>query len=54
MAAPKRLTPIERLAEHRAEGCPTVIEAAHRMRLPIQDAERLWTRIVRSLGAQAR
>lgn len=49
-----RLTPIDKLAEHMANGCPSVIEAAHRMRLPIQDVERLWTRIIRRLGKQAR
>lgn len=50
----QRLTPIDKLAEHMANGCPSMIEAAHRMRLPIADVERLWTRIVRRLGAQAR
>ena len=49
-----RLAPIDRLAEHMANGCPSVMEAAHRMRLPIADVERLWTRIVRALGRQAR
>lgn len=53
MSAP-RLAPIDRLAEHMANGCPSVIEAARRMRMPIQDVEQLWTRIVRNLGTQAR
>ncbi len=49
-----RLTPIDRLAEHMANGCPSIVEAARLMRLPIQDVERLCTRVVRGLGSQAR
>jgi hypothetical protein len=52
-AGKPRLTPDHRLAEHMAEGCPTVIEASRRMRLTAVDGERIWKRIVRALGWQA-
>lgn len=48
-----RLTPQDRLAEHMAEGCPSVMEAARRMKLTVTEADRLWKRIARGLGSQA-
>ncbi len=49
-----RATPIERLAEHMAGGCPSVIEAARRMKITVAAAEKLWRRVCRDLGPQAR
>lgn len=48
-----RLSPIDRLADHMAEGCPSVAEAARRMRIALSDADALWARIRRGLGRQA-
>ncbi len=54
-AVPKlRLAKPDRLAEHMAEGCPSIVEAAHRMRLSTVDVNRVWKDIVRALGPQAR
>jgi len=41
------------IAQHMAEGCPSVVEAARRMRITLSDAERLWTRIRCAMGRQA-
>lgn len=41
-------------AGHMADGCPSLIEAASRMRITIVEADRLWKRIKRDLGWQAR
>lgn len=49
-----RLDKPDRLAEQMADGCPSLVEAAHRLRLNVTDAERMWKGIVRKLGAQAR
>lgn len=43
-----------KLADHMADGCPSLIEAAHRMRLPVAQVEALWATIKRGLGRQAR
>lgn len=45
---------MDRLAEHMANDCPTIVEAAYRMRLPQSTADRLWQLIRRELGKQAR
>lgn len=49
-----RLAKPDRLAEHMAEGCPSVGEAAYRMRLTAAEADRIWKGIVKTLGWQAR
>lgn len=41
------------IAEEMANGCPSVAEAARRMRLSQTYAAKLWSRIVAELGPQA-
>lgn len=49
-----RLTSTDRLAQHMANGRPSIREAARLMGVTTQHAERLWRSICRTLGAQAR
>ena len=51
---PKALRQMDKLAELMADGCPSIIEAAYRMRVTQSWADRLWQRIRRQLGSQAR
>lgn len=44
----------DKRADHMADGCPTLSEAAYRMRLPLAQVERIWAGIRRGLGRQAR
>ena len=48
-----RRTPTERLCDQMADGCPSLSEAAYRLRLPVAEAEKLWRRVCRDLGVQA-
>lgn len=43
----------DRLADLMADGCPTLGEAAYRMRQPIKEVEATWKTICRALGRQA-
>lgn len=54
VAEKPRLDKPDRLAEQMADGCPSLVEAAHRLRLSVTDADRMWKGIVRKLGWQAR
>jgi hypothetical protein len=44
----------DRLAEAMAQGCPSLLGAAIRLAIPLDEAEGLWAQIVRGLGPQAR
>ena len=44
---------VDRLADLMAEGCPNLVAAAHRMRLPVARVEALWRGIRAKLGWQA-
>lgn len=48
-----RLPTADRLAEHMAEGCPSIIEAARRMRISVSTADEHWRKIRKRLGRQA-
>lgn len=48
-----QLSPPDRLAEHMAGGCPSLIEAARLMRITEADARRHWQAVCRGLGRQA-
>ena len=52
-ARPARLSSIDRLAEHMAQGCPSLAEAARRMCISVTTSEEYWRRIRKALGAQA-
>ena len=41
------------LADLMADGCPTIVEAAYRMRITQTAADRMWQRVRRGLGSQA-
>ncbi|MFH8652302.1 hypothetical protein ACH37Y_06255 [Sphingomonas paucimobilis] len=45
---------MDKLADIMADGCPSLTDAAYRMRMPVQQVERLWKLIRQGLGAQAR
>jgi hypothetical protein len=49
-----RLSPVDRLAELMAEGCPSILDAARRMRITAAEAEKHWRAICKGLGPQAR
>lgn len=44
---------MDKLAQLMADGCPSIVEAAYRMRLAQSSADRLWQLIRRGLGPQA-
>lgn len=48
------LRTMDLLAEHMAEGCPTIAEAARRLGITQSWADNCWQRIKRGLGEQAR
>lgn len=50
---PATLRQMDRLADHMADGCPSITEAAYRMRITQQTADRCWQLIRRELGKQA-
>jgi hypothetical protein len=50
---PATLRQMDRLADHMADGCPSITEAAYRMRIKQQTADRCWQLIRRELGKQA-
>jgi hypothetical protein len=50
---PETTAQMDTLAEHMAEGCPSIIEASRRMGIAQQRANVLWGRIRAELGAQA-
>lgn len=45
---------MDRLADLMADGCPSIVEAAYRMRIPQSTADRAWQLVRRELGKQAR
>jgi hypothetical protein len=45
---------MDRIAELMAAGCPSIVEAAYRMRIPQSTADRAWQLVRRKLGKQAR
>lgn len=45
---------MDKLADLMADGCPTLTGAAYRMRMPVQQVERLWKLIRQGLGDQAK
>ncbi|MEE8610118.1 MAG: hypothetical protein V3V60_08525 [Sphingomonas aquatilis] len=50
---PATLRQMDRLADLMADGCPSITEAAYRMRTTQQTADRCWQLIRRGLGKQA-
>ena len=50
---PATVRHMDRMADLMADGCPSVTEAAYRMKLTQTEADRVWQRIRRSLGKQA-
>ncbi|MFG6284753.1 hypothetical protein [Sphingomonas sp. S6] len=50
---PATLRQMDRLADLMADGCPSITEAAYRMRTTQQTADRCWQLIRRELGRQA-
>jgi PIN domain nuclease of toxin-antitoxin system len=50
--APAR--PIDRVAELMADGCASCAAVAYKLRRPVAEVDRLWAKIRRDLGRQAR
>jgi hypothetical protein len=42
------------VADEMAAGCPSLIEAAYRLKMPVRSVEDAWRGICRDLGRQAR
>ena len=54
VVAAKTRTQMDELADHMADGCPSISEAARRMGMAQNRTDQLWQRIRRDLGEQAR
>lgn len=52
--APRKVRQMDKLAQHMADGSPSLTDAAYRMKVAQADVEALWAAIRRGLGWQGR